>query len=255
MFAVNFVILSRLSSILPAQFRNKSSTAKTTSKSARLQAINSDLFNSKSIGGLLKLIDQHNFQENNKRFSTECEQENAEASRFKYHKEIEDAINKQITSEFSAAFSYLTIGCYFGRTNVGLLGTQQFYRRMYCEEVEHALGLIKYQELRGGHVDLKEVNVGHCDNCTIQKSLKVALCMEKGVCEQLFRLLKLAQKHNDVRTEDFITSEYIPVQLQSLRNIGNLLTNATRMAESGLSQYMLDKEISTQSGHRVLQPE
>ncbi|KAI4462588.1 ferritin [Holotrichia oblita] len=264
MFALNFFTLSqlpktitsfRISSILPIQFRNKSSTTKSTRKSTRIEKINSNLFNSKSIGGLLKFIDKYNFKENEKRFSTDCEKENAESTtgRFKYSKEIEEAINNQITSEFSAAFSYLSVACYFGRTNVGLLGTQQFYRRMYSEEIEHALALIKYQELRGGHVELKEVNIGSCESCTIQKSLEIALRMEKGVCDQLFQILKLAQKQNDIRTEDFISTDFIQEQLQSLRNIGNLLTNATRMAESGLSQYMLDKEISTQSGHRTIQ--
>lgn len=172
-------------------------------------------------------------------------------ARYNYHEDIEAAINKQITSEFSAAYSYLSISCQFGRTSVGLLGTQKFFESMYKEEVNHAMKLIKYQQTRGGHVQLTAVPVNECTDCSILKSLTLALTMEKAVSDILFELLNLSRQHHDIPTEDFIITEFMKEQLQCIRNLGNLIATATRMNETGVDQLLLDKEMQSAVGHTL----
>ncbi|GJQ77745.1 hypothetical protein Trydic_g16011 [Trypoxylus dichotomus] len=166
-----------------------------------------------------------------------------------YHKEVENGINKQIVAEFNAAYSYLGMACYFGRTSVALLGTQKFYMAMFQEEIEHAMIFIKYQEMRGGHVVLANVEATQCEECDILKSLQLSLCMEKQITDQLFELYALAKKHDDIRTEDFLVSDFIREQIQSVRNLGALIKLAERMGDCGIGEYLLDQKLSASGTH------
>ena len=104
--------------------------------------------------------------------------------RYNYHAELEAAINKQIALEFSSGYSYLAMSCYFGRTDVGLRGCQKAYLNMFEEETSHAVKLIRYQLQRAGDVKLYEIpEAKHIDECSICKSLQIALEMEKLVTD------------------------------------------------------------------------
>lgn len=175
--------------------------------------------------------------------------ETTDEARYKYHQEIEEAVNKQIIAEFNAAYSYLSLATYFGRTGVGLLGTQKFYMGMFNEENEHAMKLIRYQEMRGAPIKLTSVESIECENCNIQQSLQLSLGMEREITDRLMQLLELARKHEDIATEDFIVSEYIKEQMESIRQLGALLSLAIRMGESGIAEYLLDMKLATTEGH------
>lgn len=104
--------------------------------------------------------------------------------RHKFHKDTEESINEQIGAELNAAFSYLSMACYFGRTEVSLPGCQGFFMNMYEEELEHATVFINYQLLRGAHVALSDIDVPeNQDWKSIKKAFSVALEMEKFVKE------------------------------------------------------------------------
>lgn len=170
-------------------------------------------------------------------------------ARYQYHEEVEQAINKQILAEFNAAYSYLGLACYFGRTSVGLLGTQKFYLSMFDEENTHAMALIKYQEMRGGSVNIVSININQCEECTILKSLEISLCMEKEISNQLIEVYSVAKKHNDFRTQDLIVTEFIKEQIQSIRQLGTFIADAQRLGDSGLAEFFLDQKMSTVGGH------
>lgn len=115
---------------------------------------------------------------------TTCSKSNGD-NRNKYHEESEKAVNQQITVEFSAGYTYLSMACFFGRTTVALPGCHGYFYRMYEEELEHALVLINYQNMRGGRVILDAVKVDsdNQDWKNVQNALAKSLELEMFVKE------------------------------------------------------------------------
>lgn len=52
-------------------------------------------------------------------------------ARHKFHKEVEAALNEQIELEFKASFAYLSMACYYGKSQVALPGCQGFFMKMH----------------------------------------------------------------------------------------------------------------------------
>ncbi|KAK9739134.1 Ferritin-like domain [Popillia japonica] len=175
--------------------------------------------------------------------------ENPLDTKYHYHADIENAVNKQINAEFTAAYAYLGLACYFGRSNVGLLGTQKFFMDMYNEEVDHGMTLIKFQEMRGGNVKIGTLKPSTCEGCSILSSLRISLCMEKEITEQLLKVIESAKKMDDIRTVDFLTNEFIKEQMESIRQLGILISMAEMIGDSGLSQYFMDLKLKSSGGH------
>lgn len=116
--------------------------------------------------------------------SKKDKEEKLPPGRHQFHKETEESINEQIGAELNAAFSYLSMACYFGQTDIALPGCQGFFMNMFEEELEHAMVFINYQLLRGAHVALSNIDVPECQNWKcINKAFCAALDMEKFVKE------------------------------------------------------------------------
>lgn len=102
--------------------------------------------------------------------------------RSNFHEDVENAVNEQIRMELTAAYTYLSMACYFGSTNVALPGSHGFYLGMHDEEYGHALKLINYQNLRGGTVHLCSIEAPKAvDWLSIVNTLQVSLAMENLV--------------------------------------------------------------------------
>ncbi|CAH1979583.1 unnamed protein product [Acanthoscelides obtectus] len=119
--------------------------------------------------------------------------------RHQFPKEVEDACNGQAMDEFSAAFTYLSMSCYFGRSHVALPGCQGYFMDMFEEELKHAVIFTNYILLRGGQVKLCCVQVSEeHDWMSVKNAFNAALDLEKSVKEnesikQLARLVTKAQ--------------------------------------------------------------
>ncbi|XP_018572769.1 soma ferritin-like [Anoplophora glabripennis] len=134
--------------------------------------------------------------------------------RHKYHKDTEKSVNDQIAAELNAAFSYLSMACYFGRTEVSLPGCQGFFMDMYEEELDHAMVFINYQLLRGAHVTLSDIDVPECqDWMCINNAFSAALEMEKLVKEKLDSVFEIAEKHKDLEVMDIVSTQFMKEQV------------------------------------------
>lgn len=101
-----------------------------------------------------------------------------------YHKDLESAMNQQIHTELNASYTYFSMACYFGNTNVALPGSHGFYMKMHQEEYEHATMLINYQNLRGGSVELSNIEAPKTkDWISIANTLDISLDLENLVKE------------------------------------------------------------------------
>ena len=94
----------------------------------------------------------------------------------------EKALNIQINKEYQASLNYHHLSSYFGRDDIGLDKLSDFYNKCSKEERDHADLLIKYQNKRGGIVQLTGIlkpEISLDLNRDVIHSLEVALQLVK----------------------------------------------------------------------------
>jgi ferritin heavy chain len=158
-----------------------------------------------------------------------------------FHDESEAAINKQINIELHASYVYQAMASYFDRDDVALKGFHKFFKESSDEEREHAEKLMKYQNRRGGRVVYQSIDKPPKDNWgSGLEAMQAALELEKAVNQSLLDLHKLASSHNDPSLCDFLESEFLQEQVESIKKISEYVTNLKRVGP-GLGEYQFDK--------------
>jgi len=164
-------------------------------------------------------------------------------SRQNYHQESEAAVNKQINLELYASYVYMSMSHYFDRDDVALPGFHKFFKKSSDEEREHAEKLMKYQNKRGGRVVFQDIQKPIRDEWgSPLDSLQTALELEKNVNKSLLDLHTVGSRHNDENMCDFIEGEYLEEQVESIKEISDMITRLKR-AGTGLGEYIFDKEL------------
>ncbi|KAI1288479.1 Soma ferritin [Halotydeus destructor] len=159
-----------------------------------------------------------------------------------FHAETEAGINKQISLELYASHVYLSMAAYFDRDDVALAGYSKYFLEQSKEEREHGEKLIKYQNQRGGRYVSADIQKPDSDDWTSGLcALQSALALEKKVNQSLLDLHSLAGDHGDAQFQDFLESEYLTEQVEAIKAISDLITNAKRTG-TGLGEYLFDHE-------------
>ncbi|XP_059496623.1 ferritin, higher subunit-like, partial [Stegostoma tigrinum] len=115
-----------------------------------------------------------------------------------YHKDCEDAVNKQINLELYSSYTYHSMFSYFERDDVALHHFAEFFKEQSHEEREHAEKLMAFQNKRGGRVLLQDMKKPEQDEWgNGLEAMQRALQMEKDVNQSLLDLHKLASGHTD----------------------------------------------------------
>ncbi|XP_065085816.1 ferritin-2 heavy chain-like [Ochlerotatus camptorhynchus] len=157
---------------------------------------------------------------------------------------IHNAINEQINVELAAGYTYLSISYHFSKSTVGLMGLSDLYRVMSKEELDHADSLAHYVLKRNGSVDLGSIRKPpSCSWSNIGTTLNETLRLENCVSESLSTLYRLAEKHNDPVTTDFIATEFLKEQIESIRSINLLVARWTSLEKAPNGVYLLDREL------------
>ena len=103
-----------------------------------------------------------------------------------------DAINRQISSEFSASFSYLSMSAWCEKEN--FTGAAHWLRLQSQEEHGHAMKLFDFVLARGGEITLDSIDVPKARFKTLADVFETALAQEQGVSKQIDALYELAFK-------------------------------------------------------------
>ncbi|XP_023028937.2 soma ferritin [Leptinotarsa decemlineata] len=165
------------------------------------------------------------------------------SGRHKFHKETEDILNQQITEEFNAAFSYLSMACYFGRTDIALPGCQGYFMNMHVEELSHAIIFVNYVLMRGASVALSPIQVpDNQDWKSVENAFAAALEMEKRIKEKLGAVYDVAEKHKDLHVMDLISTEFEEEQNKSICELARLSVRA-KMAVDTVGEYLFDEMV------------
>ncbi|CAH9061445.1 unnamed protein product [Cuscuta europaea] len=169
----------------------------------------------------------------------------ASLARQRYPDECEAAINEQINVEYSASYVYHSMYAYFDRDNVALKGLAKFFKESSEEERGHAEKLMKYQNTRGGRVKLHSIlmplsEFNHEEKGDALNAMEFALSLEKLVNEKLLKLHAVADKNNDVETQDFVEREFLEEQVEAIKKVSDYVTQL-RMVGKGHGVWHFDQ--------------
>ncbi|KAM7262938.1 hypothetical protein ACFE04_000621 [Oxalis oulophora] len=171
----------------------------------------------------------------------------ASLARQYYKDECESGINEQINVEYNASYVYHAMYAYFDRDNVALKGLAKFFKESSEEEREHAEKLMEYQNVRGGRVKLHSIlnppsEFDHAEKGDALYAMELALSLEKLVNEKLLKLHSVADQNNDAQMTDFIESEFLAEQVESIKKISDYVTQL-RMVGKGHGVWHFDQKL------------
>ncbi|KAL5720656.1 bacterial non-heme ferritin [Ranunculus cassubicifolius] len=157
-------------------------------------------------------------------------------ARHKYTDHSEAAINEQINVEYNVSYVYHAMYAYFDRDNVALKGLAKFFKAASLEEREHAEKFMEYQNQRGGKVQLQSIvmplsEFDHPEKGDALYAMELALSLEKLTNEKLLNLHNVADKNNDVQLADFVESEFLTEQVESIKQISEYVAQLRRVGK------------------------
>ena len=147
-------------------------------------------------------------------------------------KKITAKLNKQITTEFSAAHSYLAMACAFERMGLKILAKR--FLAQHEEEREHALKIVNYVQKVGGAVTLEAVPKPTTDYKDAKAVVRAALASEKKVTQLIHELVALAESENDYATRSFL-NWFVDEQVEEVASMTDLL-NLMQLAGDNMLQ-------------------
>ncbi|OMP02389.1 Ferritin [Corchorus olitorius] len=172
----------------------------------------------------------------------------ASLARHKYTVQCEAAINEQINVEYSVSYVYHAMYAYFDRDNVALKGFAKFFKDSSVEERQHAEMLMEYQNKRGGKVKLRSMMMplsefDHVEKGDALYAMELALSLEKLNNEKLLNLHKMANEINDVHLVDFLESEFLTEQVESIKKLSEYVAELRRVG-TGHGVWHFDKMLN-----------
>jgi len=168
---------------------------------------------------------------------------NGSICRQNYHEECEAYINKQINMELYASYVYMSMAYYFDREDVAFPGLHKFFKKASDEEREHAEKFMKYQNKRGGRIVLQPLAKPAKDEwISPLEAVSTALELEKTVNDSLLKIHTIASAHGDPQFCDFLETEYLLEQVESIKELSDWVTQLKRVGK-GLGEYLWDKEL------------
>jgi len=159
----------------------------------------------------------------------------------------EQAIEDQVQKELEASYFYLQYANFFQQYDVALIGFHEMFEHSSIEEREHAQLLIDYVYKRGGKVNLKTIG-SPSDSPMVNTTIKIvaaALEKEKEVNAAILQLFNCSGV--DPHFQDFLAASLISEQVESIHDLGILLTRLRRCAVAAhtlpICEHAIDREL------------
>jgi len=149
--------------------------------------------------------------------------------------------SKEVERERFRLLVTLMKAFHFSRDDVALPGFEKYFKHQSDEEREHAEKFMKYQNSRGGRLVFQNVvKPAKMEWQSGLEALEDALGLERLVNQSLLALHKVAEEVNDPHLQDYIEGEFLTEQVESIKEIGDLITQAKRCGP-GLGEYQFDQ--------------
>ncbi len=163
------------------------------------------------------------------------------------NKNIQDALNDQLTFEIYSAYTYKAMAAYFA--NKDLSGMENFFNIQTKEELTHAEKIYKYISDSGARVRYGQIDEPRFDYSTPLEAFEVALKHEQVVTARMGRHSDLAIAESDHATRIFL-EWFVTEQVEEEASFSAIIAKLKLIGDDGQGLLMLDQEL----GQRVFTP-
>jgi len=157
-------------------------------------------------------------------------------------KNVENALNEQVTREFFSSNLYLSMASW-AESN-GFSGSAQFLYQQAEEERIHALKLFKYINMREGHAMVDALQKPEFSFTTIQEIFKKVLEHEKYISKSINDLVGVCMDERDFTTANFL-QWYVNEQIEEENTARGILDRLMLIGDDKGKLYMFDRDITT----------
>ena len=156
-------------------------------------------------------------------------------------KKIEEAINKQIQHELTAAHNYLAMSVWFDRQL--LPGLAKYMEKQAGEERAHAMRLLKYAQDAGGEVALMPIDAPRTHFTGLLDAVKHARSMEKANTAAIHAIHELAVKEGDLATQQAMLW-FIEEQVEEEKWCEDFVAMAEKIESHIGEEFMFDHRVA-----------
>ena len=154
---------------------------------------------------------------------------------------IQQALNKQITYEFSASHVYMGMSAYFESLN--LTGFAHWFRMQSEEERSHALRIFDHVNDRHGRVMLGAIAEPQSEYASPLDAVEHALAHERNVTASINSIYALAVKENDFATQSML-KWFIDEQVEEEKNADELIQHLKLVGGDGTGLLIIDRQLA-----------
>jgi ferritin len=153
-----------------------------------------------------------------------------------------EAINRQITNEFSASFSYLAMAGWCEHHN--FLGAASWLRAQSTEEHGHAMRLFNFVLARNAQPQLMDIPAPAHDFASLSDVFERALEQEKGVSGQIDALYELAFREKMFAAMAEL-QWFITEQVEEEKTVRDICAKLKMVGHDAAATLDLDRELGS----------
>ena len=144
-------------------------------------------------------------------------------------KSFPDALNAQISNEFSASMQYIGAAVYYDKETLPRLAS--FFYRQAAEERDHAMMMVQYLLDVDEEVRIPDINGQQTSYEDGVSPVRMALEQERRVGEEIYALFELAREVKDYRAEQFM-QWFVKEQVEEVALMQDLLNVVERSRDN-----------------------
>ena len=159
-------------------------------------------------------------------------------------KKVADLLNDQINKEMYSAYLYLDFSNYY--TDKGLDGYANWYFIQAQEEMDHAIGILKYLQDNDYSVTLSAIAKPDKVIENVKDPLVFALEHERYVTDLIHNIYHAAHEVHDYRTMKFL-DWYVEEQGEEEKNATDMITKYELFGSDPQALYSLNSELASRT--------
>lgn len=156
-------------------------------------------------------------------------------------KNLETAINDQITFELYSSYTYLAMAAYC--ESIDLSGFANFFRVQAKEEIDHGMKFYDYVFQKGGTVILGQIDKPKETYTDLVEVFETGLAHEELVTKKIYNIMDIATDEKEHATMSFL-KWFIDEQVEEEDNFTTILKKVKRCIDNPHALYMLDDEMA-----------
>ena len=156
------------------------------------------------------------------------------------NKKVEEALNKQMNSEFYSAYLYLAMSAYL--KNLNLTGFAHWMRIQAMEESTHALKLLDYVLERGGKAKFEDIKNVNTKWKNLVEVFAESLEHERGVSKMFNEIVDIVMKEKDNATYNML-QWFVNEQVEEEAKAEEILQQLKFIKGEGHGVLLIDREL------------